>query len=114
MIPSNLHTGPSRLERRSEPSGFRKIVRKTALLNAVILATSFPVLAWFGGPRVIGWVVAIMAGVSLLLWASTFALYSLSTLPGLFREPARPGKPVGPPNAADAGGVADRWLDGPG
>jgi hypothetical protein len=91
----------------------RSIVRKSALLNVVIVLTSFPVLVYAGGPGAVVPVLKIMAGISVIIWATTFALFSLMTLPRIIRTPVSTGKPTDPPHRANGTGVADRWLDGP-
>ncbi|MFO0891345.1 MAG: hypothetical protein U0790_19650 [Isosphaeraceae bacterium] len=94
---------------RSGESGFRRVVRKSALLNLAIVLTSFPVLAWAGGANGLRATLAIMAGISLLIWASTFTFYSFASLTRLFRtrEAGKAAEPRG------TKGVSDRWLDGP-
>ena len=79
MVPGKEHESPT-------PS-LRSIVRKSALLNAVIVMTSAPVLIFEGGPKAVGVTLKIMAGISVLIWAATFALFSLLTLPWIFRTP---------------------------
>ena len=66
----------------------RSIVRKSALLNTVIVLTSFPVLVYAGGAKAVVPVLEIMAGISVLIWTATFAMSSLLTFPRIFRAPA--------------------------
>ncbi len=91
----------------------RSVVRKSALLNVAIVLTSFPVLVFAGGPQAVVPALAIMTGISVLIWAATFALFSFVSLARLLWAPASSAKPPEPPHPSDAG-VADRWLDGPG
>jgi hypothetical protein len=95
-------------------SSFRSIVRKSALLNLVIVLTSYPVLVAAGGPKAIVPTVAIMAGVTFLVWTATFTLFSFVSLGRIFWTAASPGTRRKPPVPAKEAGVADRWLDGPG
>jgi len=99
---------------RSTDSSFRKLVRKSALLNLVIVLTSFPVLAWAGGLEAVAPALAIMTGISLIIWAFTFALYSFVSLPRLFQMPEHSSKPSTNSRPAARDSVADRWVDGPG
>jgi hypothetical protein len=98
-----------------EPSAptLRSVVRKSALLNFVIVLTSFPVLTFAGGPKAVVPTLEIMAGISVLIWAATFALFSLGSLPRLFKTPVSSVTRHDPLHPADDAGVADRWLDGP-
>jgi hypothetical protein len=99
-------------EDESRVTSLRGVVRKSALLNMVIVLTSFPVLVFAGGPEAVAPALAIMAGISLLIWTATFTLYFFVTLPRLFVTPIASGKRRDRPHPAEAG-VADRWLDGP-
>jgi hypothetical protein len=98
-----------------EPSRLtlRGVVWRSALLNLVIALTSFPVLAWAGGRDAIMPLAIVLGGISLLIWAATFAVYGFVTLVSVFRAPASGRKPLAPRVAASTG-LADRWLDGPG
>jgi hypothetical protein len=101
-------------EDESPPSGLRSVVQKSALLNVVIVLTSFPVLVAAGGPRAVVPTLAIMAAITFLIWTATFTLFSFVSIGRIFwmRSPSRRrGKPLEPAKEA---GVADRWLDGPG
>jgi uncharacterized protein YybS (DUF2232 family) len=101
-------------DHESRAPRLRSVVRKSALLNVVIVLTSFPVLVFAGGPEAVAPARAIMAGISLVIWTATFTLYFVVTLPRLFWTPVASGKRLGPPQPAEAAGVADRWLDAPG
>jgi len=79
IIPSNENESPA-------PS-LRSISRKSALLNFVIVLTSFPVLVFAGGPKAVVPTLAIMAGISVLIWTVTFTLFSFVSLPRIFRTP---------------------------
>jgi len=100
-------------ENESPAPSLRKIVRNSALLNLVIVLTSFPVLVFAGGPEAVVPTLAIMAGISVLIWTTTFALFSLVSLPWIFRTPVSSVTLRDPPLPAEEAGVADRWLDGP-
>lgn len=91
----------------------RCIVRKSALLNVVIVLTSFPVLVYAGGPKAVVPTLKIMAGISVLIWTTTFALFSLVSLARIFWKPVSTVKRSDTPHPANGAGVADRWLDGP-
>jgi hypothetical protein len=91
----------------------RSVVRKSALLNLVIVLTSFPVLIFAAGPEALASILAIMAGISILIWTATFALFSLVSLPRIFKTPVSSVTRSDPPHPAEEAGVADRWLDGP-
>jgi len=89
------------------------VVRKSALLNLTIVLTSLPVLIIAGGPEAVVPILEIMAGISVVIWSATFALFSLSSLPRLFRTPVSSVARRHPGHPAEEAGVADRWLDGP-
>lgn len=91
----------------------RSIVRKSALLNLVIVLTSCPVLVFAGGPKAVVPTLEIMAGISGLIWTATFAMFSLMSLPRIFRTPSPFVTSRQSPHSAEETGVADRWLDGP-
>jgi hypothetical protein len=95
------------------PGRFRSIVRKSALLNVAIVLTSFPVLVYAGGPKAVIPTLEIMAGISVLIWVATFALFSFVTFPRIFRTPVSLVKRRDALNPANETVVADRWLDGP-
>jgi uncharacterized protein YybS (DUF2232 family) len=91
----------------------RSIVRKSALLNLVIVLTSCPVLIFEGGQKAVVPILEIMAGISVLIWTATFALFSLATLPRIFRTPASFVTRHDPTRPAEEAGNADHWLDRP-
>ncbi len=101
-------------EDESPASSFRRIVRKSALLNVVIVLTSFPVLVLAGGPRAVVPTLAIMTGITLMIWTATFALFSCVSIGRLLWTRSSPGTRLKPPVAVREFGVGDRWLDGPG
>jgi len=96
------------------PPSLRSIVRKSALLNLIIVLTSCPVLMFAGGPKAVYPTLIIMAAITFLIWTATFALYSFAALPRLFQPPAVPITRRGPTLPTEEAGVADRWLNGPG
>jgi hypothetical protein len=91
----------------------RRLVGKSALLNAVIVLTSGPVLIYEGGPKAVIPTLEIMAGISVLIWTATFALFSLLSLPRIFVKPESCVARRELPDVAEETGVSDRWLDGP-
>jgi hypothetical protein len=97
----------------SPAPSLRSIIRKSALLNVAIVLTSFPVLIFAGGPKAVVPTLAIMAGISVLIWSATFTLFSFVSLPRIFRTPVSPVTRRDPAPPAEEAGVADRWLDGP-
>ena len=96
------------------PFRFRGIVRKSALLNVVIVLTSFPVLVVAGGPRAVVPAVAIMAAITAMIWTVTFALVSFISIGQLVWTAFSAEARRKPPIAARTAGVGDHWLDGPG
>jgi hypothetical protein len=74
-------------ENDTPPPTLRSVVRKSALLNIVIVLTSAPVLLFEGGAKGVVVTLEIMAGISVLIWTATFALFSLVTLPWIFPTP---------------------------
>jgi hypothetical protein len=99
-------------EDESPAHRLQRIVRKSALLNVVIVLTAFPVLVYAGGPNAVVPVLKIMAGISALIWAATFALFSLVTFPRIFQTPE---SLVAHPHSLDPSnemGVTDRSIDG--
>ena len=75
----------------SPTPNLRSVVRKSALLNIVIVMTSCPVLIFGGGPKAVVMTLEIMAGISIVIWTTTFALFSLVTLPRIIRTPVSRG-----------------------
>jgi hypothetical protein len=108
----NLVNVPDKADESPAPN-LRSVVRKSALLNLVIVLTSCPILIVEGGPKAAVVTLEIMAGISILIWTATFALFSLVTLPRIFRTPVSRVKRSGSLHPAHEKGVADRWLDGP-
>ncbi len=100
-------------EAKSRAPSLRSIIRKSALLNLAIVVTSFPVLVLAGGPNAGIPALALMAGISVLIWTATFALYPFVSLAAIFRTPVSPlEKRVSQRPQAESG-LADRWLDEP-
>jgi anti-anti-sigma regulatory factor len=100
-------------ELSSAPS-LQNIVRKSALLNLVIVLTSFPVLVFAGGMKAVVPALAIMAGITLLIWTATFALFSFVSLPRIFRTPLSSLTLRDSARTAEQAGVSNPWLDGSG
>ena len=97
----------------SPAPNLRSVVRKSALLNVVIVLTSFPALVYAGGPKAVIPTLEIMAGISVLIWAATFALFSLVTFPRIFRTPVSLLNRRDSPDPAEQSEVDGRWMDGP-
>jgi hypothetical protein len=97
----------------SPAPSLRSVVRKSALLNLVIVLTSCPILLTAGGPKAVYPTLAIMAAISIVIWTATFALFSFAVLPRLFCTRARNVVRHTPDPGSEESGVADRWLDGP-
>jgi hypothetical protein len=98
---------------RLAPS-LKSVVRKSALLNLAIVLTSFPVLAFAAGPQGLVPILKLMGAITAVIWAATFALFSLASLVRLFATPVPKGKTVDPLRPTVDAGVGDRWLDSPG
>jgi len=105
IVPGNENESPA-------PS-LRRIIRKSALLNLVIILTSSPVLIFAGGPKAVVLTLEIMAGISVLIWTTTFTLFGFVSLARIFWTPVSTVKRSDPTHPANEAGVADRWLDGP-
>jgi hypothetical protein len=91
----------------------REIIRKSALLNVAVVLTSLPVLVWAGGPRSIVPVLDIMAGISVVIWAATFSVFSFVSLARIYRstDSSSAGNQIAPRRRQ--AGIADPWLDDP-
>jgi hypothetical protein len=117
LIMSSPARNPHAIEdnaRESTALSLRSVVRKSALLNLAIVLTSFPVLAFAAGPNALIPILKVMAGITVVIWAATFSLFSFASLGRLFGAPAPRGKHTDPPGPGRESGVADRWLDQPG
>jgi hypothetical protein len=100
-------------EDESPASSLRRIVRKSALLNLVIVLTSFPVLVLAGGRGAVVPSLAIMAAITFLIWTATFTLFSCVSLARILCTTFSSGTRRKPRDRAKQVGVADRWLDAP-
>jgi hypothetical protein len=100
-------------ENETATPSLRSTVRKSALLNLTIVLTSFPVLVFAGGPKAVVPVLAIMAGISFVIWTATFTLFSFVSLARIFLTSASSLSRPELSHQAREAGVADRWLDGP-
>ena len=98
-------------ESEAPAPSLRSIVRKSALLNLVIVLTSCPILLFEGGPKALAVTMEIMAGISVLIWTATFALFSLASLPRIFRTPVSFVARRDASLPAEEAGAAERWLD---
>jgi hypothetical protein len=98
-------------ETNAPAPSLRRIVRKSALLNLAIVLTSLPVLVYAGGPRALLPALKIMAGISLIIWAATYAVFSFVSLAHLFWSAGRAAPGDGPAPRDQQGGLADPWLD---
>jgi hypothetical protein len=88
------------------------VVRKSALLNLVIVLTSFPVLVFEVGPKAVIPALVLMAGISVLVWTATFTVFFFVSLGRVFSAPVPSTARRSPLHQAEGSGVADRWLDG--
>jgi hypothetical protein len=114
MNPSTLNPVIVPVNENDSPAPrLRSVVRKSALLYLVIVLTSFPVLSFAGGPEAVVPTLAIMAGISVLIWTITFSLFSFVSLARIFWTPVATVKRLDPPHSANEAGVADHWLDSP-
>jgi hypothetical protein len=95
------------------PLKLRGLVRKTALLNLGIVATALPIAALTGDPMAFVVALVVVALVSLVAWASTFAAFSFLSLARIFRAQAERRSLQAARRAEGRNGVADRWMDGP-
>jgi hypothetical protein len=95
------------------PPTLRSVVRKSALLNIVIVLTSAPVLLFEGGAKGAVVTLEIMAGISVLIWTATFALFSLGTLPWIFRTPTSSVARRDPAPAKEDPDMVERSIDEP-
>ncbi len=100
-------------DNRLPAPSLRSVVRKSALLNVAIVLTSFPVLVFAGGPKAVVPTLAIMAGLSVLIWTAAFTLFSLVSLARIFWTPVSSVARRDSPHPAEKVGVADPWLDRP-
>lgn len=91
----------------------RSVIRKSALLNVTVILTSFPVLVLAGGPRAILPALAVMIGISFIIWAATYAVFSFVSLARIFRILSSGDVRYHSARPRGQAGVADRWLDGP-
>ena len=69
-------------ENESPATSLQSIVRKSALLNLTIILTSFLVLVFAGGPKAVVPTMAIMAGLSVLIWTPRSHCSPWFRLPG--------------------------------
>jgi hypothetical protein len=95
------------------PLSLRSLVRRSALLNSGIVLSARPVFAAAGGRNAVIPAVAVLVAVSVVLWAATFAAFSLVSLARILFDQgsAKPRPPQGHPDGG--GGLADEWSDGP-
>ncbi len=103
----------SRHDDGSPAASLRRLVRKSALLNLVIVLTSGPVLIYRGGPRAIIPTLEIMAGITLVIWTATFTLFSFASIGRILCAAFSYRIRRKPTVAARRTGLADHWLDGP-
>lgn len=94
----------------AEGPSLRRVVLKSALLNLAIVVTSLPPLVFAGGRVALVSILAIMAGITVIVWAATFSVYFFISLAQIFRAPTQhtPRRVAGHRSA-----VVDPWLDGP-
>jgi hypothetical protein len=94
-------------------SRFRSVVQKSALLNLVIVLTSFPVLVLAGGPNAVVPALVVMGAITVLIWSATLILSSCVSLGRVVWTASSSAARRKPPRPARETGVADRWLDAP-
>ena len=94
-------------------SRFRSVVRKSALLNVVIVLTSFPVLVLGGGPNAVIPALVIMAAITVLIWSATLVVASCVSLGLVLWTASKSRARRKPPRPTREAGMADRWLDAP-
>jgi hypothetical protein len=104
FVPGNEDEAPA----PSLPS----VVGKSVLLNLVIVLTSCPVLIFAGGPKAVVPTLEIMAGISVLIWTATFAVFSFVSIARICWTPISTLKRIDPPSSQNGAGVADHCLDG--
>ena len=92
----------------------RRLVRKTLLLNVGIVLSGLATSACLAGPATFPIVVVLLAGVSLALWAATFAFLSSMLLLRILVNQSRTMMPerLGH-RVLGRSGVGDEWIDGP-
>ena len=98
---------------RTRPPKHLSLVRKSILLNLGIVVTALPVLSFAGGARALVPTLAILGGISVLIWAATFATSSVVSVSKIFEaqranEARRTRRDPG-----TEFGVVDEWMDGP-
>jgi hypothetical protein len=106
----------TKAQARPDPlgTGFRGVVRRSALLNLGIAVSALMIGAFAGRLALMLIVFRILPYLSLLLWAATFSLSGFAAILQVFRrENANPLRPLIPYAAPSRGGVPDRWIDGP-
>lgn len=99
-------------EDRPARVSLRHTVFKSLLLNVAIVLTSFPVLVFAGGPGAVVPALAVMAGITFLIWGATFALFSFVSLARILTISGDAPRPLSRGGGGNGPGVADRWLDG--
>jgi hypothetical protein len=114
MNPPAIKTVILSCDRDDSPAPrLRRIVRNSALLNVVIVLTSFPVLVCAGGLKAVVPTLVIMAEISVLIWTATFTLFSFASLARIFWTPVPSKTWDASAPSSEEPGIADRWLDGP-
>jgi hypothetical protein len=92
-------------------SGFRGLVRETALLNLGILLSALAIGAYLGSPANFLILLFLVPMVSILLWSASFAISGFVSLSPIFWGQ---GLWERRPRYQEGGGdVGDDWLDGP-
>ena len=97
MGPQLPNSGPS------SASGAPECCDRSDLVPVLVIA----------GAKAVVLTLEIMAGISVLIWTTTFALFSLVTLPLIFWTPVSTVKRSAAVDLTNETGVADRWLDRP-
>ena len=106
----------SRRRRTHTPvSGFRALVRKTALLNLGIVLSALVAWALLARPEEYLILPLLVLMVSIVLWSATFAISGCVSLYRVFWGPGKwvPRQPPPRLNGGGSIGVGDPWLDEP-
>src|SRR4051794_3899391 len=94
-------------------SGFGGLVRKTALLNLGIILSATAIAATLRRPASFLIIAFVVPMVSVVLWATTFAISAFVSLCRIFWGQGLRGTRRSPRHLTGGGGVGDPWLDGP-
>ena len=102
---------PGQRKRIPAAESAKRYPQVRVILNIVIVLTSAPVLLFEGGPKAVVVTLKIMAGISVLIWTATFAVFSIVTLPWIFRTPVSLVRRCDSAQSTEEPGVVDRSID---